>query len=142
LVAQGTRGRVERAGEGVLASDHPDFALWPLELAAQGGNDGQVLWWGDTLFARGSQPARPEPDAALLAYTGLFGDGTPWFRTRLVVRGDALVSDLFGPIVPREGGFWSARSDAGGTDRMWLTQKLGGRLHVLNFCGAAYRRIV
>ncbi|MCJ1960978.1 serine hydrolase domain-containing protein [Novosphingobium mangrovi (ex Hu et al. 2023)] len=138
LVADGQEGRVEGAGKDVLATDHRDYASWPLQFDAKSNG----LWWGDTLFAKGARPEVPPQSEALLPYTGLFGDGTPWFRTRLVVRGDTLWSDLFGAIVPREGGHWSARADEGATDRLWMDKMLGGRLHVLNFSGAPYRRIV
>lgn len=138
LVSDGREGRVEGEGKVVLATDHPDYASWPLQFDAESGE----LWWGETLFAKGHRPEKPEPSKALLPYTGLFSDGTPWFRTRLVVRGDTLWSDLFGAIVPREGGHWSARADEGATDRLWMSKMLGGRLHVLNFSGAPYRRIV
>ncbi len=138
IVAEGREGRVEGESKVVLATDHPGYAAWPLQFDAKSGD----LWWGDTLFAKGRRPERPVPSEALLPYTGLFSDGTPWFRTRLVVRGDTLWSDLFGAIVPREGGHWSARADEGATDRMWMSMMLAGRLHVLNFSGARYRRIV
>lgn len=138
LVAGAHTGRVEGNGKVELATDHPDYASWPLQFDAKSGE----LWWGDTLFAKGRRPELPAQSKTLLPYTGLFSDGTPWFRTRLIVRGDTLWSDLFGPIVPREGGHWSARADVGATDRLWMSKMLGGRLHVLNFSGAPYRRIV
>lgn len=145
LLADGAPGRLEPAGKDVLGTDHPTRATHLLLFERGHERDGGKvvrLWWGPTLFGRGTALPQPAVPARLRPYEGFYRARDPWAGAASVfARGDRLTIEGLGEIVERPGGFWSVKEDEGGVDRLWFDASVEGRPSRLIFFGSDLVRI-
>jgi CubicO group peptidase (beta-lactamase class C family) len=140
LIAGGTEARVEASGENTIITDHPLFDRHLLIFEMDDGH-ATGLWWGDTLFGKGSARQQPTPDPSLLPLAGLYSSGDAWSRALVTVRGKALYLEGAGELTRRADGYWSPRKDVGGITRIWFTGLVNGACYQLSYCGDAALRL-
>ena len=143
LDADGARGRLEPIGDRSLGTDHPTRAVHLLEFEPEKGGFTR-LWLGGTPFGRGTPAALPAVPSRLRPFEGTYVSHDPWAGegpTVVIARGDRLVVEGGGEMVERPGGFWSAKEDEGGVDRLWFQAPVAGRPSRLNVDGYDLLRI-
>ncbi len=138
VMADGTRGRLRREGEGRFSVEHPRLARHEIAYLP-GRPKHDRLWWGATLYGRDEAVATPPAPLARLA--GLYVNDSPWVgRCSLVARGETLVMEGSGALARAPDGSWRVSGDELPAERLWFEATIDGRPERLVLSGVDLRR--
>ncbi|TPE63632.1 beta-lactamase family protein [Sandaracinobacter neustonicus] len=135
VAAGGVTGRLRGAGPRSFVTDHPLLCRHVLDFEGESGR-AERLWWGSALLGRDAVPAQPAPNPKLVALAGRYLSNDPWVGSVTVVaRGDKLLMDGMGEMVPHADGSWRSVSPAAVQERAWFDSFVNGQAQRFSFSG-------
>lgn len=135
VASGGASGRLRAAGPRSFVTDHPVLSRYVLEFEGETGRAEQ-LWWGSRLLGRDAVPAQPAVNPKLAGLAGRYLSNDPWVGSvTLVARGDKLLIDGMGEIVPDADGSWRSANPAAVQERAWFDGFVNGQAQRFSFSG-------
>lgn len=147
LAADGREGAVQPLGDLGFISDHPRFSAHFIDFE-RSGDSIRAVWFGPTLYGRGTRAAQPPTPVALAALQGTYISDDPWsgLRRSVVAQGERLLIESTAfyhrkSVLRSRGDYWSPANSESTTERIRFEEFTAGVPQRLNFSGRHLRRV-
>ncbi|GAA0294685.1 hypothetical protein GCM10009087_00560 [Sphingomonas oligophenolica] len=146
LSADGREGRMQPMGDHKFMSDHPRFGAHVFDFE-RSGDRVTAVWFGGTLYGRGTAVPQPTVPADLAALQGDYVGTDPmggWWRT-VIAQGERLVLETDAGsraknTLLRRGDYWQMASSENPCERVRFLDVINGVPQRLNVSGRDLRR--